>query len=408
VQISIELKHQSKSALKKDAEDTWTLKIKHTPKSFQTHRNVDGLYFNNNKVPVVNKSSKYNKNRWQQITDATDTDAEDADVPIFNKFRRSAKSKKRKSRRQLSLKSHITRNMNASITSLNDTVIQPVLQVPPILKQIVQENQQLRVAFNRLDNDTSQMGNTDESFQELNETPWDNVSAVMLDSVANHSQPVDKNLNQQTDNKEIDSADSGTDQEQEKLMEPDALPLKQSEDVDELETDKGTISLDDTGENKTVHARNYNKESWNRTEGVDSDNYEEENSRNSTERVEVADNLNGDQHSDTESDYVIEDPTVREYDKEDVELENNYNNIGDGRGDSEPTSEMKRIMDWFPRSKLLTTENNGYKLFPGVSSRNKSNIKHILKTKNQVWWHPIAKLLEVIFYKPEVRGLDSR
>ena len=35
--------------------------------------------------------------------------------------------------------------------------------------------------------------------------------------------------------------------------------------------------------------------------------------------------------------------------------------------DFEPTAEMKRIMNWFPRSRLLTTENNGYKLFPGVS-----------------------------------------
>lgn len=382
----MELKHhQAKSALRKEAEDTWTLKIKHTPKQFQTQRNVNGLYYNNNEVPVVNKSSKNNKNPWRQVIDAIDTDAEDADVPIFNKFRRSAKSKKGKSRRQLSPKSPVTREMNSSITSLNDTGIQPVLQEPPILKQVVQENQQLRVAFNRLDNGTSQMGNTDESFQELNDTPWNNVAAVILDSVANHSLPVEKNLNHQ-----IDSRDGGTDQEREKVMEPDALPLEQSEDGDEFEADKGTISLDDTRENKTLHARNYNKEVWNRTEGEDNDDYEEENSRNSTERVEVAGNLNGEQQANIESDYVIEDPTVREYDKEDVELENNYDNMGDGRGDSEPTSEMKRIMDWFPRSKLLTTENNGYKLFPGVSSRNKSNTKQILQTKNQLWWHAVA------------------
>jgi hypothetical protein len=380
VQISIELKHQPKSVLWKDAEDTWTLKVKHTPKSFQIQRNVDGLYYNNNEVPVVNKSSKNNKNPWQQIIDTIDTDAEDADVPVYNKFRRSAKSKKGKSRRQLSPKSHISSEMNASITSLNDTVFQPVLQEPPILKQVIQENQQLRVAFNRLDNDTSQMGNIDESFQELNETPWENVAAVMLDSLANNSLSADKNLNQQADKKEIDSTDSGADQEGEKLMEPDALPLEQSKDGDEFEADKGTISLDDTRENKIVHARNYNKEAWTRTEGMDSDAYEEENSRNSTERIEVAGNLNGEQHALSESDYVIEDPTVREYDKEDVEPENNYDNMGDGRGDSEPTSEMKRIMDWFPRSKLLTKENNGYKLFPGVSSCNKSNTKQILYT----------------------------
>jgi hypothetical protein len=280
--------------------------------------------------------------------------------------------------------------MNASTTTLNEAVTQPVLQEPPILKQVIQENQQLRVAFNRLDNDTSQMGTTDEAFQELNETPWDNVAAVMLDSVANHSLPVDKNLIQQTDKKEIDPTERRADQEREELMEPHALPLEQPQDGDEFETDKGIISLNDTRENEIVHARDYNKEAWNRTEGVVSDDYEEENERNSTERVEVAGNWNGDQYTEIESDYVIEDPTVREYDKEDVELGNNYDNMGDGRGDSEPTSEMKRIMDWFPRSKLLTTENNGYKLFPGVSARNKSSSKQILHTKNQFWGYSVA------------------
>lgn len=364
-EISIELKHHHKSALRKDVEDTWTLKIKHTPKPFQIQRNVDGLYYNN-EVPVVDKSSKNNKNPWKRIFDAIDNDAEDANTPIFNKFRRSAKSKKGKSRRQLSPKSYVTRKMSASITPLNETVIQPFLQEPPILKQVIQGNHQLGVAFNRLHNDTSQMGTTDEAFQELNETPWDNVAAVMLDSVANHTLPVDKNLNQQTNQKEIDSTESSADRERAKLMEPRALPLEQSEDREEFETDKGIISLNDTRGNEIVHARNYNKEAWNRTEGLDSDDYDEGNARNSTESAEAAGNLNGEQHADNESDYVIKDPTVREYDKEDVELENNYDNMGDGRGGSEPTSEMKRIMDWFPRSKLLTTENNGYKLFPGV------------------------------------------
>jgi hypothetical protein len=314
---------------------------------------------------VINKSSKNHQNPSQQIIDAVETDVEDADVPIINKFRRSGKSEKGKSRRQLSPKSHVNRKMNATTTPSDEAVIQPVLQEPPILKQLVQENQQLRVAFNRIGNDTSQVGNTDEAFEQLNETPWDNVAAVTLDSVANRSQPVDNNLNQQTNKKVINSIDSILNQEREELLEPHALLLEQSQDGDEFEADREIISVNDTSEKEIVHAHNYSTEAWNRTEGVDTDDYEERNSGNSTERVAVAGNLHGEQHPNIESDYVIEDPTVREYDKEEVELEDNYDNMEDG--ESEPTSEMKRIMDWFPRSKVLTMENNGYKLFPGVS-----------------------------------------
>lgn len=353
-------------------EDTWTLKIKHSPKPFQTQRNKGCLCYNN-EVPVANKSSKNNKNPWQQIIDAAGSDVEDADVPMFNKFRRSAKSKKKKSRHHLSSQSHVHREVNATITSFKETVVQPVLHEPPILKQLAQGDQQLRVAFNRLDNETSEAGKADEAFQELNETHWGNVAAVMLDSVASHSPASDENLNLQNW-KEINSADCSADQELQVLTESEALPLEQSEDGIESQADKEIISLDDARENKIVHASNYNKEAWKRTDEGDS-NDEEKNWRKSTESVEVAGKLNGQQHADIESDYVIEDPTGREYDKQDVELENYYDNMGDELGDSAPTSEMKRIMDWFPRSKLLTTENNGYKIFPGVSSLDKSSTK---------------------------------
>jgi hypothetical protein len=378
VQISIELNHQPKSALKKDVEDTWTLKIKHTPKPFYMQRNGGSLCYNN-EVPLVNKSPKSKKSSWRNIIHAAQSDAEETNFPIFNKFRRSAKSRKGKSWRQL-LKQRGSREVNATTTSLDETVMQPVLQQPPVLRQDVQEDEQMRVAFSRLDNDTSQKRHTDEAFQELNETQWGNVAAVMLDHVANRSIPVDGKLNQQTNWKEISFIDSSADRKGEVLMGTDALALELSAEGNDSEPDKGIISLHDRRGNKIAHARNYKKEARNRTEGGDANEDEEKNWRKATENVEAAGNLNGEQHTDVESDYVIEDPTVREYDKEVLDLENYYDIMGDGGGDSEPTPEMKRIMDWFPRSKLLTTENNGYKLFPGVSSRNECNIELVLHT----------------------------
>jgi hypothetical protein len=330
------------------------LKIKHTPKAFQTQRNKGCLCYDN-EVPVANKSSKNNKNPWQQIVDAARSDVEDADVPTFNKFRRSAKSKKKKSRHNLSSQSHDNRGTNATMTSLKETVTQSVLHEPPILKLT---QQQLRVAFNRSDNETRDTGKAEGESQELNETHWGNVAAVMLDSVAR-----DENLNLQNWI-EINSEDFGADQELQL-----APPVAQSEGDNEAQADKGIISLDDATENKTVHARNHNTEALKGTDEGDSDD-------GKNWRKSSAGGLDG-QHAD----YVVEDPTVREYDKQDVALEDYYDNVGDGRGDSEPTSEMKRIMDWFPRSKLLTTENNGYKIFPGVSSMDKSSSKQILHTK---------------------------
>jgi hypothetical protein len=351
-----------------NAQDTWTLKIKHTPKPFRLQRNK-GCVCYNDEVPVVYKSSKNNKDAWQQITDASESDAEDADAPIFNKFRRSARSKRRKSRRKSSSNVHVNREENATITSLNETTIQPVLQEPPILKQMAQMDQELRVAFNRLGNETSEAVNSDEAFQELNESQWENVAAVLLDSVTSHNPASDEILNQQTNRKEINSTDSSVDQELRQLTQPSEW----SEDGNGPQADKEIISLDDARENKILHARNYNKEARNRTDEEGS-NDEEENWRKSTESVEVEAKSNGEQSPDIDE-YVIEDPTVREYDKVDVEVEDYYDTMGDGRGDSEPTSEMRRIMDLFPRSKLLTTENNGYKLFPGVSSLDESSTK---------------------------------
>jgi hypothetical protein len=339
-------------------------------KRFQIPEN-DVEVFYNNEVTMDNKSSQANKGSCQQITDTKNTDVEYVDNPTYSKFPRSGRSRKGKSRRQLSTKSHLKSKRNTT-AALEVTVIQPTSQQPPIFKELVQGKKQLLVAFDRTANDTSQVAKTDKAFQELDETPWGNVSAVMLESTENHTLPLE---NTQTNQEEISSTESNIDDEDEKFFEPYALPLQQSEDGDESEAGNRTTSLEETNEKEAFHEFNWTTETGQRSEGMDVAEYEERNSGNFTKGADVAEISNEEQHTDNWTDYVIEDTTVREYDKEDVECderENNYDSIADGRGDFEPTSEMKRIIDWFPRSKLLTTENNGYKLFPGVSAYDSS------------------------------------
>jgi hypothetical protein len=360
VQISIELKHHFKSADRKDAEDTWTLKIKHVSKRYKVPRNEDEFYYKN-EVDVDEQSSQRNKDLWEQTTQATYNDIKDVHKPMFIKFRRPGKVKRGKYRRKLSPRSQVTSESNVTAT-LDGTDTQLTLPEPPIFKELVQENQRLQVSFDRNGNDTSQMEKTDEAFQEFDETQWDNVAAVLLDSTANHTLPVD----QQEDQEEVHATESSINQEHEKLMESYALPLKQYEDSDGFEAEENTTTLEETNEKE----HNYNIERMKASGGVDINDYKERNSKHSTAGSDIAGIFDQEKRAVIESDYVIEDPTVREYDKEDVEDEEEYKygNRQDDHGDYEPTSEMKRIMDWFPRSTLLTTENNGYKLFPGVSA----------------------------------------
>jgi hypothetical protein len=212
--------------------------------------------------------------------------------------------------------------------------------------------------------------NTDETFEEVHATPWGNIAAVMYDSPEIRTMTVENKPKQLIDQQETNSTESRINYEHDKLTEPYALPLHQTEDGKRLETDKGQNSLDDTNERKTIHEYNYNGDRWIGSEGVDADSYGDIISGLTTERTDVADTSDQEQPTDIMTDYVIEDPTPREYDIVDVGNEEQQDTHGvsdDSQEDFEPTAEMKRLMNWFPRSRLLTTENNGYKLFPGVS-----------------------------------------
>lgn len=457
VQISIELERHPKSAWRNTAEDTWTLKLKHTSRRFEAKWN-DYEAYHNNELPSQTKSSAKSDRSWQTITDRIVSDAEEIDIPIFSKLRRSAKAKKVKSRQQLSPKSQIRRK---TTTLKENKVTPPFADEPPILRALFWGNERLPYAFNNIKNETRQVANSDQTFREAEATPWGHAAAIMYDSTAHHTTTTVQNKpDQQIDQQDKNPTETIYNYEHDKLIEPYASPLQQPEDGNRTETDKGANPLDDTNKRKTIHEYNYNSDKWKGSEELDNDGYGERMYRFTTERTDVADTSDKQLPTDTMSDYVIEDPTPRDYDTGSVESEEetgkdgitddtqdehgitderqeehgiteerqdeygitdkrqdehgitdegrdehgitdnrqDEHGITDNRQDEhgitderqveygitderqdehgitdkrqddfEPTAEMKRIMNWFPRSRLLTTENNGYKLFSGVS-----------------------------------------
>jgi hypothetical protein len=337
-------------------------------------KNEDEVFYSN-EVPMDSKSSEAYNDPWQQITNSKNNKSDYIDDPSYIKFRRSGRSKKGKSRRQLSKESQLKSKRNKTV-ALNVTVAPPPSRKPPISKELLQGRKQLPVAFDEIGNDISQVTNNDKALQEFDEIPRNNVSAVTLEPTENRILPLENKLNPQTNQEEAISTGSSNDGE-EKCMEPYAFPQLESEDDDETERENRTTSLDEKNEKEAFRELNLKTETEKLSEGADMAYYEKRNSENSTKEAEVIEISNEEERTENWSDYMIEDTRVTEYDKEDVEgdeQEDNYDRMTDGRVDSEPTSEMKRIMDWFPRSKLLTTENNGYKLFPGVST-NGSHIR---------------------------------
>ena len=446
VQISIELKRHPKSAWRNTAEDTWTLKLKHTSRRFEAKWNGDEAY-HNNELPSERQSSAKSDRSWHNINDGIVSEAEEIDIPIFSKPRRSGEAKKVKSRQQFSPKPQIRRK---TTTLTENKVTQPFAHEPPILRELFWGNGRLPYAFNSINNDTRRVKNSDQTFRESDETPWGHAVAIIYDSTEHHTTTAENELDQQIDHQDQNPTESIINNENDKLTEPYALPLQQPEDSNRAETDKGANPLDDTNKRKIIHEYNYNLDTWKGSEGLDNAGYGDKMLRFTTERTDVADTSDEQQQTDTMSDYVIEVPTPRDYDTGSVgsEEEAGKHGITDGRQDEhgitddkkdehsitdegrdergirderqdengntvegqdehgivddrqdehgttddkqdehgitndgqdehgvtderqedfEPTAEMKRIMNWFPRSRLLTTENNGYKLFPGVS-----------------------------------------
>lgn len=357
VQISIELKRHPMSAWRKTAEDTWTLKIKHTPRQFETKWNDDDAYYNN-ELPSARLSAT-RKRSWHKIAGGMDTDV-----------RRWGKARKGKSWRQLSPKSRIRRKHKETPTPTENKVTSLSANELPILKELFRGNERLRDTSNRINNDTRQVKNSDEAFGEADATSWGNIAAIMYDTTENHTMTVENKPDHEMDQHETTSTESNVDYKHDTLLEPYALPLQQLEDGKGSERDKAANSLDDTNKSETIHE--YNSGMWKGSEDVDTNDYGGRTSRPTTERTDVADTSDTQQPTDTMPDYVIEDPTPREYDTEHVgngEQEDEHGITDNWQQDFDPTAEMKRITNWFPRSRLLTTENNGYKLFPGVSEK---------------------------------------
>lgn len=349
--------------------------------------NDDEAYYNNG-LPSERKSPAKNNRPWQTILDGIVSDPEDIDIPIFSKFRRSGKARKVKSRRQLPSKSQIRRK---TTKPTENKVTEPFAHEPPILRGLFSGNGRLPYAFNHSNKETMQAENSVQTFREAATTHLGNAAPIMYDFTDHHTKKttVENEPDQQVDQQDKKPTASIINYKHDELMEPHTLPLRQPEDDKWTKTDKGANSLEGTNISTIIHEYNYNSNIWKGFEGLDDNRYDDRMSRFTTERTDVADILDEQKLTDM-SDYVIDDPTPREYDTEDVgsEEEEDKHGITDERQDThgitderqnehgfkdetqddfEPTAEMKRIMNWFPRSRLLTTENNGYKLFPGVS-----------------------------------------
>jgi len=385
VQISIELKRHPKSAWRNTAEDTWTLKLKHTSRRFEAKWNDDEAH-HNNELPSERQSSAKSYRPWHTFNEGIVSNAEEIDVPIFSKLRRSGKAKKVKSRRQLSPKSQIRRK---TTTLKENKVTQPFAHEGPILRELFWGDGRFPYAFNSINNDTRQVKNGDQTFREADATPWGHAAAIIYDSTEPHTTTtVENKPDQQVDQQDKNPTESRINYENDKLIEPYSLPLQQAEDSIRPESDKGANPLDDTNKRKLTHE--YNSDTWKGSEGLDNDGFGDRMLRFTTERTDVADTSDKQLPTDTMSDYVIEDPTPRDYDTGSVGSEEEAGKYGiadekkdehgitdekqdehgitdERQDDFEHTAEMKRIMNWFPRSRLLTTENNGYKLFPRVS-----------------------------------------
>ena len=438
------------------AEDTWTLKLKHTSRQSEAQFNDDEAY-HDNELPSKRESSAKNDRSWRTITDGMFSDAESIEVPIFNKLRRSGKARKVKPRRQLSPKSQIRRKIKLPT---GNKLTQTFTHEPPILRELFWGNGRLPYAFNSSNNETIQVENSDQTFREVNAAPWGQTAAILYDSTEHHTtMAVENEPDQQVDQQDKNHTEIIINYEHDDRMEPYPLPLLQAEDGKRAETDKGAISPDGTNKSPIIHEYNYKSDTRKGSEGLDNDGYVDRILGFTSERTDVADISDKQQPTDTMSDYVIEDSTLTEYDAEVVrsEEEEDKGGITDDRQDErgitderqdehgitderqdehsitderqdehgitderqehsitderqdehgitdkrqdehgitderqdkhgitderqdehritderqdnfEPTAEMKRIMNWFPRSRLLTTENNGYKLFPGVS-----------------------------------------
>ncbi|XP_069673044.1 uncharacterized protein [Periplaneta americana] len=330
-EISIELKHQAESDEGKELQDSWTLKIRHTSNPMKQSKFKSKESEENENITQENGKRQL----WKDVFHITNADSE----KHSEQFHSNGKMKKSKSRRQLKSKL-VTTTTEATFTQQPEEM---TTQATPILKEISQDGRHLEVAFDKDNNETHAGTDIDESFQELDEKTWQDVAAVIFDSTANERN--------ETKNTSVGALLEEVDEEIARLTDTYVLPLIQmKEGVDYVEARERT-----SGDAVVKDANSRRDEPIN----------EDSNSSLPMVSTNVVD-AQEPTSSQIDMDYVIEDSTVRE-DNEDDDVEDLQDFSAERVPEmSQLTPEMKRILDWFPRSRLLTTENNGYKLFPGV------------------------------------------
>ncbi|KAJ9587265.1 hypothetical protein L9F63_019214, partial [Diploptera punctata] len=328
-EISIELRHHNAAGEKAEYNDTWTVKIKHTPKHLimwdekeeQDNEVLDDLI----QDPPHQVSGT--RDSWNSVNI-------DDDTPILRKIETlPRKSKRTKKRRQLASKFSTT-------TEKNNIPEKKSSEKDGSVSELVQGSTRINVLFDNANNK-----NVSDETNISNQTDqWNNIAAIIYDGSLINSGVMNNASEQDMDNYDSNS---------ERLAEPYALPLQQSSN-DYSEVNVPPVTQDVRTSNKYNSTtlkipKEFPDGKQNREIGLHG---------NSTE-------LNSDHTIPNGYDYVVEDPKAIQYDQtveensEEVSKEVDFSDL-------EPSSEIKRLAEWYPRSTPLSIRNNGYKLFPRV------------------------------------------
>ncbi|PSN47673.1 hypothetical protein C0J52_18408 [Blattella germanica] len=324
VAISIELKHHPNARGDGECNDTWSLKLKHAPKRFIIPEEKPEPTGNEVDREITHEPSfqtSETRETWKQIVDSLDDNDED-DTPVFKKAH-VPKKKRAKTRRQLSTKT-FTSTTEKNDVNLGETA-GAYTNEPVVLSELVQglsdsfalplkQSSQTRYYDNMLDQDTATPVN-------YNPDTWQVPEDVTVEEVSEQSSTNTSEETQSTDN-----------------LEPG-------------------ISFG----NDIVQPQNSSADSLEVPEDVTVENNNEQPTREDSQEV-----LNKGQAEDYETDYVIEDTLTGDDDDDDENVGIEAESTEVDFSELEVPPEMKRIMEWYPRSKPLSTLNNGYKLFPGV------------------------------------------
>ena len=323
-QISIELKNQAPLEQAGDSNDTWTVKIKHSPKN---------IVLWDEKEEEENDVLGDTPHALDSRRPSNSSENEE-NSPVLKKVEPSLrKHKKSKKRRQLP-----NRGLTSTEKAITDT--------KGSLSELVQGSTRINIVF---DNKTKI--NDSEEGANKTETPddgkWKNIAAVIFDGLP--IDPPQANATMAGDLHDVIDPDLG------RLSEPYALPLQQSPQSEDYQEAQGPSLPQNTGSFK-----NNNTETQGSPKTISHDQLNQNAS---------TDDVSGIGTSRSTYDYVIEHPTISADDVSDPDEETAEEDSKEiDFSDLEASPEMKRLAQWYPRSRPLANRNNGYKLFPGVSN----------------------------------------